>query len=144
MTVDLPKVTPSVGVRGRDASKENVGVFNSAEVAIGRIVRVGHLATSDSFPGFDVLTAGLALTWVEVNQLVLGALYLTVGETDRQHTGHHVRERRETVHENPEAREVGRLSKNTTEDEAEREHQVGQVTTSLGGINTSNDHVREG
>ena len=141
--VGLPKVAPYGGVAGRDTSEEDVGVLNGAEVAVFSCLGVVHLAAKRRFPVRDVFTASLVRARVEVNQLVLRTFDYTVGKTNRQHARHHVRKGRKTVHEDPEARERGRLSEDTTKDEAEREHQVGQVTTSLGGVETSDNHVRE-
>lgn len=78
-----------------------------------------------------------------MDQFVLRALHIGVGEAGRQQTRHHVRKGRDAVHEDPEAGEGGRLGKDTTEDQAEREHQVGNVATSLSRVNTSDDHVGE-
>jgi len=76
---DLPKVAPSVAVVGRDAAEENIGVLDSAEVAVGHGLGVGHLTTGRCFPGLNVLTAVFAFARVKVDQLVLRALHIGVG-----------------------------------------------------------------
>lgn len=42
---DLPKVAPSSAVVGRDAAQENIGVLDSAEVAVDHGIGVLHLTT---------------------------------------------------------------------------------------------------
>jgi hypothetical protein len=89
------------------------------------------------------LLARLAGSGIKRDQFAICTFNGGISKTDRQHTANEIRERRKAVHEDPEPGEVGGLREDTAEKQAEREHQVGNVSTVFGGIDTSNDHVCE-
>jgi hypothetical protein len=141
------KVAPAVGVAGVDRGEEDVGAGIRAEAAGFHVVCVAGLERARfarrAVLG-QVVVASLASWGRELDVFVLGAGDSVAGEADAEHAGDEVGERGDSVHEDPEARKCAWGSDDTAEDEAEREHEVGNVATCLCIGDTGDDHVCEG
>ena len=146
---NIPKVAPPIGIVGRHASQEHVGLVKRAVAAHVRGIGVEEVTTGPAGlrEGVDivghVLGAG-AVEGLELEELDIRAVHVRVGHTHRQHGADQVREGRDTVHEDPEPGHGLGAGEDTAEDQAEGEEQVGNVTTGLGGLETGNHEVGEG
>ena len=78
-----------------------------------------------------------------MEQLDVGADDGGVGEAGRHDAADEVGEGRDAVHEDPEAGQLGRAGEHAAEDQAQREHQVGEVAGRLGAVHARDDQVRE-
>ena len=137
--VPPPQIVVAVHLR-----QERVRAADGAEAAVRRRGRVLQVAAGGVDVGGHVGLAGLAGRGLEVQVLDGGADDVGVGDGGRKHAADEVGEGRDSVHEDPEAREHGRAGEHAAEDEAEREDQVGDVSARLGRLDAGDDHVGEG
>ena len=73
-----------------------------------------------------------------------GADDVGVGDGGGEHAADEVGERRDAVHEDPEAGQDRGAGEDAAEDEAEGEDQVGDVAAGFGRLHARDDHVGEG
>jgi len=103
------KVAPAVSIAAVDLTKEDVGAGVRAETAGFGVVCVtgferARLARRAVVS--EVLVASLAGGRREFNVFVFGASDSVAGKADAEHAGDEVGEGRDSVHEDPEAREL--------------------------------------
>jgi hypothetical protein len=138
------KVAPGVIEVTVDRSQEGVGVIDLAPCAFGGGAVVQEIATIERLKGLHVLETGGVVRRSECNKFDCFAVGSCTRDTGRQHGGDEIGEWRNTVHEDPETRKLARAGQDTTEDQAQGEEQVGQVTTCFCKLDTSDNHVGEG
>jgi len=138
------EVAPRVAEVARHGRQESVGARHGAEAAVARGVRVSEVAAGHLDVRVHVLLAGQVAGRVEVEELDVLADDVGARHAGGEHRGDEVREGGDAVHEDPESGHGVGGGKDTAEDQAEREEQVGEVTTSLRDFDTGNDHVRKG
>jgi len=105
------KVAPALVIATVDLAEEDVGAGVRAETA-GVPVVLGarlELAEATIVPVLvQVFVASLVACWREFDEFIGSAGDRVAGEADAEHAGDEVGERRESVHEDPEAGELAR------------------------------------
>jgi len=97
------KVSPSVTVVEADGAEELVGLAQGAKVALASGVGVLEVSTSGRGVGGHVITASLTVWCDELDELGLGTCSWRIGDGGGDDALDQVGERRDSVHEVPEA-----------------------------------------
>ena len=156
------EVAPAVGVLGAEGGEVRVRAAAGAEVARRCDIWVGEVTAKCVHISLHVLIAGFVGGRIEVEEFNGGAGDFVVGQAGREHAVDQIGERRNAVHEDPEARESSRASEDSgifvsngledgesirdlpAEDQRQGKEQLGEVPCCLRRIDASYHHVGEG
>lgn len=140
------KVAPALRVAAVDLAQEDIRAGIRAKTALIHVLLSTRLELTEATVLVvfrQVRLASLARGRGEVEEFVLGAGDGVAREADAEHAVDEVGEGREAVHEDPEVGELAGRGDDAAEDEAEGEHQVGDVAAGFGVGDAGDDHVCE-
>lgn len=127
------EIAPAILIASADAGEEDIGVPDGAVAAGARRVGVHDIAADPGNVLCHVVAARGALGRSDGGPLVARARHVDVGEPRGQDGRDPIRDRRQTVQEDPEPGHGVRWGQDAAEEEDRDEQQIRRVTAGVGG-----------